>query len=232
MNSQTNSGSFIINIFTLIELLITIAIIAILASMLLPALNKAREKARTITCANNLRTLGQCYLFYADDYDSFLPNYGNKSVTKLWYTTNTTGYLHPYLSPNVQNPQGLFWLGVVGRGYKGVQGRSPLSCPSFQHFGNADWDWVGTYGPSLPVAHAGVSAFTDIYYKLSRSRTPSKSGLLYEIEEYAIAYKATSSNAASRHKNRIGANAVYMDFHVALKTTKLIISEMEPPPTH
>lgn len=81
------------NSFTLIELLVVIAIIAILAAMLLPALSKAREKARQTQCMNQLKQLGTFWMFYQDTFDGFsvpinspLGTSGSSIAFPPWFT--------------------------------------------------------------------------------------------------------------------------------------------------
>ena len=90
------------NIFTLIELLVVIAIIAILAAMLLPALQQARERASTTSCANSIKTLGNAFSLYLADNDEFWPGYwsGLNTKSSSWRYSPFYGKVRQPGSPN------------------------------------------------------------------------------------------------------------------------------------
>jgi prepilin-type N-terminal cleavage/methylation domain-containing protein/prepilin-type processing-associated H-X9-DG protein len=103
------------NGFTLIELLVVIAIIGILASMLLPALQTAREEAKSISCLSGIKQLGLASIAYANDYNSYLPEWNTESGGR-YGLTNGNHHKRPAIPWAQQSIIGL------GAGAKSVVG--------------------------------------------------------------------------------------------------------------
>ncbi len=112
--------------FTLIELLVVIAIIAILAALLLPALAKAKAKAHTIACTNNIRQWGLAFRMYSDDNQDIVPEEGN-TILPISHPQNGDAWYNA-IPPQINHPS---LLTLYNNGSIPSPGsKSIFSCPS------------------------------------------------------------------------------------------------------
>lgn len=125
MNRQIKSVKF-----SLVELMIVIAVIAILTGLLLPALNSARGKARSILCAGNLKSIGQLFIMYVDENDDWPPicveNYQNgcsqRDIPLLLLGKSPTAAFVPGVDQRsirgpISVPKPLFWKEPASTGH-------------------------------------------------------------------------------------------------------------------
>jgi prepilin-type processing-associated H-X9-DG protein/prepilin-type N-terminal cleavage/methylation domain-containing protein len=110
--------------FTLLELLVVVAIIAILAALLLPALQKAKQQARSISCVNNLRQLGLGFHLFANDHDGAVP------TSQSFMNPEGLGqYLYEPYKKWVNEAPGNGYTGAAGIGFAWPPAWPLMRCP-------------------------------------------------------------------------------------------------------
>jgi prepilin-type N-terminal cleavage/methylation domain-containing protein len=180
--------------FTLIELLVVIAIIAILAAMLLPALARAKEKARSIQCVGNLRQWGLAYQMYAGDFGDFLPRRGQgvQTLTRIERPDDWFNALPVYFSlPSFQ-------LMVTNNVKPAAHTKSVFICPTADDPGGT---YFLPYGMNMNLSTWNLPVAT----KMSEVVLPNSVVALADAPgQYASTYPSLQPyNIAARHARQI-----------------------------
>ncbi len=219
--------------FTLIELLVVIAIIAILAAMLLPVLNKSRDKAKAISCVSNLKQVSSAYMIYVGDYKGLTPF--NDKIKCHWYTQLCQG---EYIGPlAIRGDNRIFRVG------KGALPWNVIFCPSAITSSELGY-YLATYGniqylkahnPEELVESFGRFTIDDAGYvfNLPKVKNPSQLPILGESGKNGVAnpYRINRIRLYDNGDTTIGVfyeahggrgNMIFADGHVSATTGKAL----------
>jgi prepilin-type N-terminal cleavage/methylation domain-containing protein/prepilin-type processing-associated H-X9-DG protein len=185
--------------FTLVELLMAIALISILSAMLLPVLGKARQMAKQMSCANNQRQIGVYYLLYINDNSGWYPNYKWNDAINSYLPGQSIGggcKWEPALCPN-----------------------TPLTMPVSPFEGSIlrlHYAYTGVYFDT--TSFFGAYGYPSYRIRSTQIKKPSTKIMLLEFwlppNASGIYWGSNSLSMLCRRVHQNGANTLYADNHV------------------
>lgn len=210
-------------VFTLIELLIVVSVIAVLAALLLPALNAARAKARAASCVNNLKQLGTVMIMYSTESGGLIPTEGGNG-TQSW--------------PGYQNL--LYEAGYLENGARFLSCPSEAS-PTKAQLNFRDWNQsyfygiIGDRGNTNEYLQHLLNSNSQFFILLNKIKSPTRYLLCSDTEhsttlkQYRSFWLAWGSNAGLiRMRHNRAANMLMAGGNVAAVNSAALISDYAP----